>query len=63
MMVAARVRRYRCGIVIAPGDAVMLADTLRRWSNAPQIAAKMGARTSEMLDAQFNRRRALDSYI
>jgi hypothetical protein len=48
---------------LPPGDAVMLVDTQRRWSNAPQIAAEMGARTRQMLGAQFNRRRALDRYI
>jgi glycosyltransferase involved in cell wall biosynthesis len=58
--IARLVRRYRCGIVIAPGDAVMLADTLRCWANGPRIASEMGARARQMLDAQFNRRRALD---
>src|SRR5262249_59831598 len=60
--IARLVRRYRCGIVIAPGDAAMLAETLRRWSNEPQIVTEMGARARQMLDAQFNRRRALDQW-
>jgi colanic acid biosynthesis glycosyl transferase WcaI len=60
--IARLVRRYRCGIVIAPGDAVMLADTLRCWANGPRIASEMGARARQMLDAQFNRRRALDQW-
>jgi len=47
------VRQHRCGVVITPGDAVTLADTLRRGSKAPQILAEMGARARQMLDKKI----------
>jgi colanic acid biosynthesis glycosyl transferase WcaI len=53
---------HRCGTVIKPGDAATLADTLRRWSGAPEAITEMGARSRQMLDAQFTRRRALDQW-
>jgi glycosyltransferase involved in cell wall biosynthesis len=56
------IRRHRCGTIIAPGDAATLADTLRRWSGAPEAVIEMGARARQMLDAQFTRRRALDQW-
>ena len=60
--IARLVRRHRCGITIAPGDAATLADTLRRWSQAPDALAEMGARARQMLDAPFTRRRALEQW-
>jgi colanic acid biosynthesis glycosyl transferase WcaI len=56
------VRRHGCGIVIYPGDAAMLADTLRRWSGEPQITAAMGARARHLLDLEFRRRQALEQW-
>jgi colanic acid biosynthesis glycosyl transferase WcaI len=56
------VQRHRCGVVIRPGDAALLADTLRRWSNEPQITAAMGARSRQLLELEFSRRRALDQW-
>jgi colanic acid biosynthesis glycosyl transferase WcaI len=47
------VRQHRCGVAIAPGDAVTLADTLRRWSEEPQTVAEMGARARQMLEEKF----------
>jgi colanic acid biosynthesis glycosyl transferase WcaI len=55
-------RDHRCGTVVRPGDAATLADTLRRWSGAPEAITEMGARARQMLDAQFTRRRALDQW-
>jgi glycosyltransferase involved in cell wall biosynthesis len=60
--IARLVRQHRCGIVVAPGDAATLANALRRWSNSPEIAAEMGARARQMLDAQFSRRQALEQW-
>jgi colanic acid biosynthesis glycosyl transferase WcaI len=56
------IRQHRCGTIITPGDAATLADTLRRWSGAPEAIIEMGARARQMLDAQFTRRRALDQW-
>jgi len=60
--IARLVREHRCGISVAPGDAESLADTLRRWSKAPQATREMGARARQMLDAQFTKRRALEQW-
>jgi glycosyltransferase involved in cell wall biosynthesis len=56
------IREYRCGTIVAPGDAATLADTLRRWSEDPNGVAEMGACARRMLDAQFTRRRAFDQW-
>ena len=56
------VRQYRCGVTIAPGDGVKLADTLRQWSKEPAVITEMGTQARQMLDAQFTRRRALDDW-
>jgi colanic acid biosynthesis glycosyl transferase WcaI len=60
--IARLVRRHRCGITIAPGDAATLADTLRRWSEAPEAVAEMGAQARQMLETRFSRRRALEQW-
>jgi colanic acid biosynthesis glycosyl transferase WcaI len=53
------VRQHRCGVAITPGDAVTLADTLRRWSEEPQTVAEMGARARQMLDEKLTKAQAL----
>jgi glycosyltransferase involved in cell wall biosynthesis len=60
--IARLVRQHRCGIIIAPGDAATLADTLRHWSEAPEALADMGAHARQMLDTQFTKRRALEQW-
>jgi len=57
--IARLVRQHRCGVAVAPGDAGMLAETLRLWSRAPHTVLEMGARARQMLDGQFTRRHAL----
>jgi glycosyltransferase involved in cell wall biosynthesis len=53
------VRQHHCGVAIAPGDAVTLADTLRRWSEDPQTVAEMGARARQMLEEKFTKAQAI----
>jgi glycosyltransferase involved in cell wall biosynthesis len=53
------VRQHRCGVAIAPGDAVTLADTLRRWLEEPQTVAEMGARARQMLEEKFTKAQAI----
>jgi glycosyltransferase involved in cell wall biosynthesis len=53
------VRQDRCCVVITPGDAATLADTLRRWSEAPQTLAEMGARARQMLEEKFTKAQAV----
>ncbi|MGB7463360.1 MAG: glycosyltransferase family 4 protein [Candidatus Acidiferrum sp.] len=60
--IARLVLQYDCGIVVAPGEAATLADALRRWSNAPEMAQEIGARARQMLDAHFTRRHAFDRW-
>ncbi len=57
--VARLVRQHACGLVVAPGDAGMLIDTLRQWINAPAMIADMGLRARAMLDAQYSRQQGL----
>ena len=45
----------RCGVAITPGDAVTLANALRRWSEEPQTIAEMGARARQMLEEKFTK--------
>jgi colanic acid biosynthesis glycosyl transferase WcaI len=54
--IARLVQRHLCGITIAPGNAATLAETLRRWSEAPEALAEMGASARQMLDERFTRR-------
>jgi colanic acid biosynthesis glycosyl transferase WcaI len=57
--IARLVRRHRCGVAIAPGNAEQLAGMLQRWSQDPRTVLEMGACARQMLDAQFTRRQAL----
>ncbi len=57
--VARLVRQHGCGLVIAPGDADILVDTLRKWINSPAIIAEMGLRARAMLDARYTRQQGL----
>jgi colanic acid biosynthesis glycosyl transferase WcaI len=57
--VARLVRQHSCGLVVAPGDAATLVDTLRRWSSAPAAIAEMGLRARAMLDGKFTRQHGL----
>jgi glycosyltransferase involved in cell wall biosynthesis len=49
------VREHACGVVIAPGDADALVDTLKRWSSEPDAILEMGMRARQMLEARFTR--------
>jgi colanic acid biosynthesis glycosyl transferase WcaI len=53
------VRQHRCGVAVTPGDAVTLADTIRRWSVEPQTVAEMGARARQMLEDKFTKAQAM----
>ncbi|MFY9695326.1 MAG: hypothetical protein WA776_09020 [Xanthobacteraceae bacterium] len=53
------VTQHGCGLAVAPGDAMTLAETLQGWSNAPAMIAEMGARARAMLDAHYSRRQGL----
>lgn len=57
--IARLVRRYDCGIVVAPGAADALAKALARLADDPAAVTAMGARARAMLEASFTRRQAL----
>jgi colanic acid biosynthesis glycosyl transferase WcaI len=56
------VRRHDCGFVVEPGNAQGLADLLMRIAGEPQPLAVMGKAARALLDAQFSRVRALESW-
>ena len=41
---AALTQRHRCGVLVEPGDAVQLADAIRRLADQPGERDAMGAR-------------------
>ena len=60
--IARLVLEHKCGVVIEPGQADVLADAIARLSTDPQSLAAMGARARTMLDANFTRRQALERW-
>lgn len=56
--IARLVMQHRCGLVIAPGDASRLADTLRRLSEAPDEVVRMGQHARAMVEADFSKHHA-----
>jgi glycosyltransferase involved in cell wall biosynthesis len=57
--IARLVKEHECGIVIEPGHAAELADTILRLSTDRQSLVAMGRRARAMLEAHFTRRQAL----
>ena len=49
------VEQYACGLVIEPGNADALANTLMRLSTDPVRIAAMGKNARAMLEARFTR--------
>jgi colanic acid biosynthesis glycosyl transferase WcaI len=60
--VARLVRRHDCGIVVAPSEGELLADTLRCLRADPARVAEMGHHARAMLDAYFTRRHAFQRW-
>jgi colanic acid biosynthesis glycosyl transferase WcaI len=56
------VRRHDCGFVVEPGNARAVADLLTRLAGEPQSLRAMGKAARALLDAQFSRARALESW-
>jgi colanic acid biosynthesis glycosyl transferase WcaI len=59
---AGLVREHGCGAVVEPGNAAALTTVLRRLAIDPEMAAAMGHRAWNMLDAHFSRRHALEKW-
>jgi colanic acid biosynthesis glycosyl transferase WcaI len=60
--IARLVERYRCGVVIEPGDAARLADTLRHFYASRAELDEMGRRGRRMLEDEFTRRQAFSRW-
>ena len=60
--IAQLVERYRCGGVVEPGNAALLADTLRELCADRGRVREMGRRARAMLDARFTRRQGLERW-
>ena len=56
------VQQYRCGIVVEPGDADGLANTIVQLSQDAEMRDLMGRNARAMLDNNFTRSRALASW-
>lgn len=60
--IARLVKQYECGLVIEPGDAGSLAETLNLLSADEKRIAEMGRRARAMLDASFTSREAFKQW-
>jgi glycosyltransferase involved in cell wall biosynthesis len=55
---ATLVKRHQCGYVVAPDDAITLAELLRRAAADPSNLVPMGQAARNMLDTHFSRHQA-----
>jgi colanic acid biosynthesis glycosyl transferase WcaI len=60
--IAGLVRRFACGIVVAPGDGVGLAAAIERLADDPEERTRMGACARAVVDGEFARRASLDRW-
>jgi glycosyltransferase involved in cell wall biosynthesis len=60
--IAQLVQQYECGLVIEPGNADALAESLVLLSQDSKRVTAMGQRARAMLDAHFTRRQAFDHW-
>ena len=60
--IARLVEQHACGLVIEPGNADALAESLMLLSTDTERVAAMGRRARAMLEAHFTRRRAFERW-
>jgi len=60
--IAQMVTQHHCGIVIEPGQADALVESILRLSEDAELRAAMGLSARAMLDANFTRRQALERW-
>ena len=60
--IARLVRQYKCGVIVAPGDADGLAQVVVDLCTDPQSTAAMGRQARTMLEAHFTDRRAFERW-
>ena len=60
--IARMVQQYQCGVVVEPGDADALASTILQLSKDVERRTEMGQQARAMLESQFSRRKALESW-
>jgi len=56
------IERHRCGLVIEPGQAQMLADAIVKLERDNAVRVSMGRSARTMLEAKFTRRGALERW-
>ena len=60
--IARMVEQYQCGIVVEPGSADVLVDSILQLYKDISLRSKMGQRARAMLEAHFSRRQALERW-
>jgi glycosyltransferase involved in cell wall biosynthesis len=60
--IARMVDQYQCGVVIEPGNANALVDSILQLSRDMALRAKMGSQARAMLEANFTRQQALERW-
>ena len=60
--VSRMVEQYQCGIVVEPGNADALADSIRQLAKDIALRANMGRQARAMLEANFTRKQALQRW-
>jgi glycosyltransferase involved in cell wall biosynthesis len=60
--IARMVEQHQCGVVIEPGKADALANSILQLSKDIALRTEMGRHARTMLEAHFTRRQALDRW-
>ena len=60
--IARILRREYCGVVIAPGAAVQLADAILRLKADPELCERMGANARRLIDDRYSKWMALEKW-
>ncbi|OYT71273.1 MAG: hypothetical protein CFK52_08590 [Chloracidobacterium sp. CP2_5A] len=60
--VADIIKRYGCGVRVAPGDRATLVEALRRWAAEPDLLRSMQQRARACFESNFRRDLALEAY-
>ena len=58
--ISAMVEQYQCGVIVEPGNADALVNSILQLSKDTALRTKMGRQVRSMLEAHFTRRQALE---
>jgi len=56
------VEQYQCGVIVEPGNADALVNSILQLSKDTALRTKMGRQVRAMLEAHFTRRQALERW-